>query len=326
MDCNELISNIEEYYDSYYEELSEESKVIEEYINNHLKDSGLIYRVFSRAKSKDSVIKKAKMKSEKYINENKKMQDSIGVRIVLYFSEDIDITISMLEDLFELDSIEYDRPDVDTFCPQRINIVLKKPDHIKRVDSGVSEKCLIDNTFEVQIRTIFSEGWHEVEHDFRYKYKSDWEDEKEMSRDLNGLFAVLEICDRNIVGVLDNVAYNKYKKQLWESMIRNRFRLRFDKKPLSENIAKTVKNDTNISKRIFRFPKNQLVGLFYRTGIPVTFDNVVFLINHYAIKDDGIYDIMSQDLLDSISDADLSFLCEDKDKNPYNNIVAMKYM
>ncbi|MBK7959276.1 MAG: hypothetical protein IPK03_14995 [Bacteroidetes bacterium] len=28
---------------------------------------------------------------------------------------------------------------------------------------------LVDSTFEVQLRTILSEGWHEIDHDLRYK-------------------------------------------------------------------------------------------------------------------------------------------------------------
>nr|WP_255419996.1 MULTISPECIES: hypothetical protein [Parabacteroides] len=28
----------------------------------------------------------------------------------------------------------------------------------------------IDSTFKIQVRTTLSEGWHEIEHNMRYKY------------------------------------------------------------------------------------------------------------------------------------------------------------
>ena len=48
-------------------------------------------------------------------------------------------------------------------------------------------KGRIEPTFKIQIRTVFSEGWHEVEHDLRYKCKDDWEGCELYSHTLNGI-------------------------------------------------------------------------------------------------------------------------------------------
>ena len=117
------------------------------------------------------------------------MQDIIGVRIVLYFQDDIDICINILKKLFTIDNHEHDCLDTETFKPQRINYVFKMPTDIMQIPNEISEECLIDNTFEVQIRTIFSEGWHEVEHDIRYKYYDEWKSATILSRELNGIVA-----------------------------------------------------------------------------------------------------------------------------------------
>lgn len=320
---SELIANILKYYYPFDISCKQLVGIIEE----ELKKSGLICRIFSRTKSKDSVINKVKSKGDKYIKENKKMQDAIGVRIVLYFAEDMEITINILSELFDIVDIEHDKLDTETFCPQRTNIVMKIPSNIEGINNVISEKCLIDNTFEVQIRTIFSEGWHEVEHDFRYKYKNDWNDEQDMARDLNGLFAVLEICDKNIAGILDNVAYNKYKKQSWESMIRNRFRLRFEQQELSNDIIHIINEDMNLAKSIFRFSKDKLVMLFYKIGCGITFNNVVFLINYYFAHNEVINGIIPASLKNDITKVGYTFseTIEDK-QNLYNSIVSMKYI
>ncbi|WP_202796549.1 hypothetical protein, partial [Thermophagus xiamenensis] len=57
---------------------------------------------------------------------------------------------------------------------------------------------MIDNTFEVQLRTILSEGWHEVDHSLRYKCKDDWKDYPDQERLLNGIYAALETNDSTL--------------------------------------------------------------------------------------------------------------------------------
>ena len=95
------------------------------------------------------------------------------------------------------------------------------------------ENYRIDKTFEVQVRTTFSEGWHEVDHDVRYKHKEEWEEHYEFSRELNGIYATLEICDRSMVNLLERLAYKNYKNMQIEAMLRNKFRLRFENPVLS---------------------------------------------------------------------------------------------
>ena len=38
---------------------------------------------------------------------------------------------------------------------------------LSNVDINEFDAALIDNTYEIQLRTVLSEGWHEVEHDLR---------------------------------------------------------------------------------------------------------------------------------------------------------------
>lgn len=316
-----VLENLEKFYEHINKEEGNKTFQI---VRRVLDASGIQYRAFYRIKNLDSIKGKMGKKAQKYIDTGTKMQDILGIRVVLYFVEDIDICIKLFEETFQMISMEHDKPDSETFRPQRINMVFSFPDGSTCIPSEMIENCLIDNTFELQIRTIFSEGWHEVEHDVRYKYKSDWEDEAQMSRDLNGILAVLEICDNNIVGILDNVAYSKYKKNSWEAMIRNRFRLHFATKPLSLTIRKMMDEDQDIAKAIFRFPKAELTRLFRLTNAEITFDNAVYLINAFCIKNQQLETMVPADLMKTIQG--LNYTYEGNEEYPYRSIVATQYI
>lgn len=283
-----IIQNIETYYDQM---ANYASKELEGRISRVLDAGGIMYRIFSRKKSKASIIAKMNKKAEtKYIPNQTRMQDLVGIRVVLYFKDDVDICIKALCNIFLEENREHDHPDSETFRPQRINYVFKVPDDIDYISNNIRNTCYIDNTFEVQIRTIFSEGWHEVEHDIRYKYQNVWKGEEALSRELNGIMAVLEICDNDIISVCNSLAYKKYKKRSWESMIRNCFRIRLAPDKLSDFINERLNDDADLGKKIFRFDRNDLIGLFMRTKLPKTCDNVVYLINEHSLHDNILSD------------------------------------
>ncbi|GAB6392664.1 MAG: ppGpp synthetase [Treponematales bacterium] len=256
----------------------------------YLDKCGLFYRVFSRAKSDISI--KTKISIKNYSN-GKKMQDLIGLRVVLYFKDDVDICRKIIENSFSVNNISEDQHDTTTFSPTRLNIVCNMPTDIsQQIPEKYWDDNPIDRTFEIQVRTIFSEGWHEVEHDLRYKCEYDWDACPDMSRTLNGIFATLETCDWSILQIFDKLAYQMYKNQNWTAMIRNKFRLRFMKNTMSENIRSLLDNEkNNISKTIVRIERTQLMLFLSDPNtivIPVTMDNIIYIINALFIHDSSL--------------------------------------
>jgi len=309
---------------SNYDKVDENMRSVTSTIVTALNKSGLMFRIFSRVKGQQSVYEKISQKEQKYARIGRGMQDLIGIRIVLYFEEDIDICIRLLGELFVIDSCEHDEPDSETFKPIRINYVYRVPDELFDYSKCVKHNYLLDNTFEVQIRTVLSEGWHEVEHDIKYKNKPDWEDETEMARDLNAILAVLEMCDNNIVGICDNLAYNKYKKQDFSAMLRCRYRMRFLHGSLSQSINDVLlKNSDKISKKIFRFSKARLVQLFLKTGAELTLDNAIRLINLDSVHDEEIERLTNEQMIEAFHD--LEDEPWDDSVKTYNSIVSMKF-
>ena len=67
-------------------------------ISERLEQCGLYFRVFSRIKTAASMARKFEMKE---YGEDRKLQDLVGVRINLYFDDDVDICKSVMEHSFE---------------------------------------------------------------------------------------------------------------------------------------------------------------------------------------------------------------------------------
>jgi putative GTP pyrophosphokinase len=59
------------------------SRKLSEQLNNQLSKSGILFRIFHRVKSNDSI--DSKIKSKNYTESGKKITDLIGIRVTLYF-------------------------------------------------------------------------------------------------------------------------------------------------------------------------------------------------------------------------------------------------
>jgi ppGpp synthetase/RelA/SpoT-type nucleotidyltranferase len=264
---------------------------IESKIKQELDSLGFFYRIFGRVKNIDSARNKIEFKN--YAKHGKKLQDSIGIRVILYFPEDIQLVKKILIDNFVLDNKEEDDHGTETFKPQRFNYVSRIPEKFieeyKEIISSYDLKD-VDETFEVQLRTVFSEGWHEVEHDLRYKCKEDWEDHQEFSRVLNGIYATLETSEWSMLKLFDSISYKDYNNNKWDSMLRNKFRLRFTNTMLNPDLIAIFNSKPDVVKEIFKTNRNRVLTSLYekKIKVPLTISNLVFIINHLELRNDDI--------------------------------------
>lgn len=261
-------------------------------IEGELDRLGLLFRVFSRAKSPNSIKHKIESKGEGYYSaEGKKIQDLFGVRIALYFPDDIHIARQALEKLYKLNSEEVDPHKTSLFEAVRCNFVFELPDNLVEDSQILRSNTLVDRTFEVQLRTILSEGWHEVEHDLRYKCREDWDSHNDLSRALNGIYASLETSDWGMMRLFEDLAYRHYKAKEWVPMLRNKFRLRAGNE-LNSNL-KDIMDQGDIGKCFYRLDRTELLLLILKKNIrfPLTINSLVFIANYYYIRDSSISDI-----------------------------------
>lgn len=264
-------------------------KMLENQIKTYLDKCGLFYKVFTRIKDSNSIIEKIENR-KKQGKINYKIQDLIGIRIVLYFKSDIELCEKIIQQHFQVDNKSKDNQEIEKFRAQRINYVCKLPGTVKNYFESNVWQYPIDATFEIQIRTIFSEGWHEIEHDFRYKCEEEWKEFDDLSRTLNGILATLENCDWAIASLFEQMAYKDYKNLMWVPMLKNVFRIRVTDVNNMEDILTYFDSNREVAKAFFRIDRQDFLLRLseIKTAIPLSLRNITFLANIYQIRDQYI--------------------------------------
>lgn len=245
-----------------------------------------MYRIFSRVKTSDSIRHKLNVK---YAEKKVKIQDMIGIRIVLYFQDDVD-ALAVYYSAKDVVKKSIDEYDSSTFKPQRLNITRHIPENmVEDFFSAVPDefKELVEPTYEIQIRTVFSEGWHEVEHDLRYKCRDNWEGCDQYSRALNGVIATLETAEWNMRAVFSEMARHNFQHSDFTSMIRNKFHLKFSDHSISPELDAFLKRNRHLAESILN--ADRLIVIFtllsHTETFTMTYDNMIFLINRIEMMD-----------------------------------------
>lgn len=270
---------------------------------------GVEYRLFSRVKTISSLNEKIKRKGVGYysVTNGKKVQDIVGIRIVTYFYEDVDILWEILKNKISFCDSQADIPKENEFTVVRKNMICRMDAHNSQILEECKAECdslkYVDNTFEIQFRTINSEGWHEIDHLLKYKCQQDWEGLNDASRMFNGVYASLETNDRTIKSLLEDVAYHQFKHQRWESMMRMKFKLRFLDKQLSPAIVSLFEKEPNLAKDLYRSDRaNVLLQMALNSiNIPITFDNIIFVVNRIQIKSQELRDLEPENITQDLT-------------------------
>ncbi len=263
-------------------------------ISDRLEQCGLYYRCFSRTKTYESMARKFELKD---LSEEHKLQDLIGVRINLYFDDDVDICRDIMAQTFDVIEWSTSKRSEDEFKPAKLNGVFRLPSYLKSEISPQTWEMCIDDTFEIQIKTMFFEGWHEVEHDMRYKGEELWSHYPGFSRYFNSILATLELCDKSMVTLFEDLGHALYKSGRWSDMIKSHFRLKLGEAQLYPEVEQILNEDMvrsdNLAKQIFRTPRPILIGqLLSRTRhVPINVNTIIALLNESVFHDDRLTDV-----------------------------------
>lgn len=272
---------------------------VQKVLDEKLQRTGLYYRIFSRTKSYHSIKAKLTKKAQDYRTENKKMQDIIGIRIIMYFFEDVSIIHEYLKRQLNYVDESIDTPKANIFEPVRLNLIFRLPEDETKIlydtlkfSSLSNQSELIDNTYEIQLRTVLSEGWHEVEHDLRYKFKEEkwWKYCCEDSRMLNGLYATLETSERAMSHLFRSIAHKNYKNKDWSAMIRNHFCIKLSSFSLEKSFEDIFERKEELPKQIFKISRNELIEkiLLIPITFPLNMTNLILLTNRCFIHDEDL--------------------------------------
>lgn len=265
---------------------------LEEDIRTILNRAGIYFRIFSRAKTPVSIVQKLQKPGYGFGENDKKMQDLVGLRVVVYYQDDIEIVRTILEKTFRQvgDWSKTDNTE-EEFKASKLNGVFWIPEEYQRVYNGDVSFLPIDATFEVQLRTISFEGWHEIEHDMRYKspYGEEfWRNNGDLSRTLNCVLANLELCDWSTLNVFDKLAYYHFTEGNWEMMLKGKFRLRFDLQPLAKELREFLDDNREVAYCLYRCSRPEVLFALLRDGYhdAITYDLLVKVINNSVAEYD----------------------------------------
>ena len=273
-------------------------------IENELHQAGMLCRVFARGKDARSLQSKIEKQRGKYSVGGKLIQDAIGVRAVLYFSEDIDLARTLVSRKFDEDlaSSTIDKPKNDQFAVTRFNLVYRLASPLLAQMQEEIGDAPLDTTFELQLRSVLSEGWHEVEHDLRYKVKDYWIGHDDLSRALNGVMATLETAEWSMTRQLDLLAHRHYKAKAWLPMLHTKLRMRA-RPEIAPALLACFERNERLTKSLFRIDRNKAIETFSMLipKIPVTLGNVVYVWNASQLRDESVLAITPETILNAVS-------------------------
>lgn len=270
-----------------------------------LNNAGIYFNSTSRIKSESSLLHKLETGKYSMQEGGRKIQDIIGIRINLFYLEDMDICEKILEETFLLDNWSKTKNEENKFEAKKCNGVFRIPSkYLRNIPASVWNKPF-DQTFEVQLRTVLFEGWHEIEHEMRYKYKlgSDsketdlWTGHEDLSRVMNSIIANLELCDWSIMQIFNSIHDSQYKEKNWENAIRSKYRLRITQDPLKPELREYLDNNPDIVAQFHTVSKRELVEILLNKKYhkELTPDRVIYLINKEIVHNEYISRLLDKE-------------------------------
>lgn len=174
----------------------------------------LVTAVEGRVKTEASLAGKLMRKGQKYDTLND-ITDTIGVRIITLFNDDVDRVASYMEKSFNVDwkeSIDKRKMhEYNSFGYNSLHFICRIP---KRLYKDPEHPEINNIRFEIQMRSTLQHAWAAMEHDIGYK--SEIETPPEYKRMLGRLAGMLELADEEFSRIRLSVA--DYRRRM-ESLI-----------------------------------------------------------------------------------------------------------
>ena len=199
--------------DQYCENMplyKEMARVVPDMIRSAFDDAGiLVASVEHRIKAGDSLAGKLELKGAKY-NNIFDITDILGLRVITFYIDDVDIVASIIERLFEIDwenSVDKRKiHEIDSFGYLSLHYICRLP---KSAYSNPEHPEIGKIRFEVQMRTILQHAWANLNHDTGYK--SGVEVPKEYLRNMNRLAGMLELADEQFSLIRNGISDYRHR-------------------------------------------------------------------------------------------------------------------
>ena len=221
---------VEEYSDSRgsYEDCL---NYVENTVKNIIKSKSInVHEIIGRVKTVESLEGKVKRKNYSNLAE---ITDLCGIRIITYFSDDVDKIAELISQEFEVDvknTIDKRKSEDPTkFGYVSLHYVVG----LKEENTSPTLYGRFKNIkLEIQIRTVMQHAWAEIEHDLGYKSEEDIPDK--YRRQFSILAGLIELADDNFVQLKNNIV--NYEKEAKEKLANLKAELPIDRTTLETYI------------------------------------------------------------------------------------------
>jgi ppGpp synthetase/RelA/SpoT-type nucleotidyltranferase len=165
-------------------------------------DNVKVHFTEARAKKVSSVEDKLLRPDKKYQNPAKEIPDLIGIRLVLYYQDDIEKVEKIINKEFDVleeeKNHQADKYSPDKFGYLSVHYVVK----LNKLRANLSEwKAVSHLHAEIQIRTVLQHSWAAISHALQYKREGDVA--PQLRRKLFRLAGLFELADEQFIEIRD---------------------------------------------------------------------------------------------------------------------------
>lgn len=201
-----------EEYRAHLQSFQELREAVLNRLNEAIRESGINVNIIEgRVKTEESLKGKLELKGYKYAS-LKDITDILGTRIVVFYSNDVDRTATVVSQLFQVDwNDSVDKRtllDTDQFGYMSLHYICRIPPELY---NNPEQPEMNEYRFEIQMRTVMQHLWATAHHDSGYKNTS--EVPKEYLRRFSRLAGLLELADDEFSGIITDLEQYRRKVQ-----------------------------------------------------------------------------------------------------------------
>lgn len=205
--------------------------------------------VESRTKTVDSFSEKIQRKGKRYNDPLHEINDFTGIRIIAYYTHDVDKICNLIDAQFEIDkenSVDQ-RAQLafDQFGYLSVHKVVRLATPRKNLPEWLDIAELV---LEIQVRTVLQHAWAAISHALQYKHES--EIPAEFRRRLIRLSGLLELADEEFVSLRQDQA--AFAQRISEQILTQNLFIDIDAISVSKYLASTS-STSSIMDAVLKF-------------------------------------------------------------------------
>jgi putative GTP pyrophosphokinase len=176
-------------------------KKLQSLLEDLLSSAGVPYQVVeARAKTVESFAEKINREGKGYVRPLQELTDLVGLRIILYYVDDVPRACDLIHQQFEVD----DAKSVDkgrSLAPDQFGYLsVHKIVKLAKARAGLPEwSAMAKMVAEIQVRTVVQHSWAAISHALQYKHEADVP--LQFRRRLGRLAGLLELADQEFAAL-----------------------------------------------------------------------------------------------------------------------------